>query len=102
MSRGRDAELLGNLDAAAPGTVGQVAGAADQGLEGVVARLAMIFIEWHAWNDSSVSGTEFGVETQYARASAIDSAQDICGILEGDPGVVNAGRIGLTGGGIAG
>jgi hypothetical protein len=53
MSCGRDAELLGNLEVAATGAASLVARDANQGLEGVVARLAAKFIERHVWNDSS-------------------------------------------------
>jgi len=52
MSR-RHAELLGNLDAAAARTPRPIGGAANQGLESVVTRLTVIFIERHGWNDSS-------------------------------------------------
>ena len=55
VGRSRDAEQLGDLDTTAMRTAGQVTGAADQGLEGMVARLAVILIEWHTRNDSSVN-----------------------------------------------
>jgi hypothetical protein len=48
MGRGRDAELLLDVDAAAPGTERPVTCATDQGLEAVIAGLAVVFIEWHA------------------------------------------------------
>ena len=52
----------------------------------------MKFIEWHGCNDSSVSGIE-GPRTDIA------AQRGHVGILEGGPGVVNVGRIGLTRGG---
>ena len=48
LRRGRDAELLDQIDPAALRAMRGVALAADQGLEGMVARLATIFVNRHA------------------------------------------------------
>src|SRR5262249_18319260 len=47
LRRRRDAELLGHVQAAALRAPRRVAGAADQGLEGVVAGAAMVFVNRH-------------------------------------------------------
>ncbi len=50
-----NAEQLGDLDAAASRTVGHITSAADQGLEGMVARLTVILVKWHRRSDSSIA-----------------------------------------------
>jgi hypothetical protein len=52
MSRGGNAELLGHLDIAAAGAMRNVAGTSDQRLERMLARLAMVFVNWHNRKDS--------------------------------------------------
>lgn len=39
--------MLGHLNVAAAGATGHVAGTSDQRLERVLARLAMVFVNWH-------------------------------------------------------
>jgi len=103
LSRRGDAELLFNVDTATPRAVGQVARASDQGLERMVAGLAVVFIEWHTEDDSSVSVTgDRHAETTRAASARSERAQGYVGILEGEAAVVNARRIGLTGGAITG
>src|SRR5262245_52103674 len=52
LGRGGDAELLGDLEAATPRTARHIAGAADQGLEGVIAGVAVILVNRHIPRDS--------------------------------------------------
>jgi len=100
---GGDAELLFDLDAPTPGAVSQVAGGSDQGLEGMVAGHTVVFIEWHTWNDSSGSGIGgLACGNNARRAGVVGARRATIGILEGEPKVVNAGRIELTGGAITG
>ncbi len=58
---GGNAELLRDLKVATLWAAGHVALAANQGLKGVIARLAMKFVKLRGWNDSS-----FGRNTQRA------------------------------------
>src|SRR5690348_8863118 len=53
LRRRRDAELLGDLQAAAFRAPRQIAGAADQGLEVVIAGIAVILVNRHRKNGSS-------------------------------------------------
>ncbi len=53
LRRGRNAELLGQLDAAALRTARHVARRTDQGLKRVVARRTTIFIDRHRWVPTS-------------------------------------------------
>ena len=58
LGRGGNTEQFVNLEVSTSRTVGRIAGAANQGLEDMVTGLAAVFIEWHTWNDSSVSGNQ--------------------------------------------
>jgi len=47
MGGGGNTELLGDIDVAAPGATSDIARAANQGFENMVAGLAMVFVDRH-------------------------------------------------------
>jgi hypothetical protein len=47
VGRGGNTKLLGNVNVAAPRATRDITRAAKQGFEDVIARLAMIFVDWH-------------------------------------------------------
>ena len=91
-----NAEQLGDLDTAASRTVGHITRAADQGLEGVVARLALILVKWHGRSDSSITEARGHLCRKHERPAGGKHVAFHLGILEGRLRVVNAGRIGST------
>ena len=87
VGRGGDAELLGHLDVAAAGAARDVARAADQGLEGVLAGLATVFVDRHGGRASPGSVVGIG------RGDWTAALGPLNGILERGRRVVNAGSI---------
>jgi len=60
MDGGRNTELLGDIDVAAPGATSDIARAANQGFEDMVARFAMVFVDRHK-EESSHAGRSRGI-----------------------------------------
>ena len=82
-----------DVNATAFRTAGRVTIAANQGLKRMIAGLALVFIKWHGRNDSS----DIGAKGEFCGGrSNPDGGTETAhwGILEGKPGVVNAGTIG--------
>jgi hypothetical protein len=60
MDGGGNTELLGDIDVAAPGATSDIARAANQGFEDMVAGLAMVFVDRHK-EESSHAGRSRGI-----------------------------------------
>jgi hypothetical protein len=58
LGRCGNAQQLGHVSTTAFRAVGDVVGGSDQGLEKMIARLALVFIKWHDCNGSSVAGAK--------------------------------------------
>ena len=61
MGGGGNTELFGDIDVAALGATSDIAQAANQGFEEMVARLTMIFVDRH--NERKLPRGSFGVES---------------------------------------
>lgn len=94
MSSRRNAQQLSEFDTTTARTAGHVAGAADQRLESMLARVAVILVEWHTRADSFVT-----IRLEWITRKLCDACRDsktrkaLLGILEASPWLVNPMRL---------